>query len=66
VQSYTRATQTVEAFQLPWNMTIVVNSKNIAGVAGQWLIIPPPGQEPYFMDDLTFEAQFTVVVEPPA
>jgi len=64
MQSYTRTTQTVEAFQLPWPMTITVNGKAISGNAGQWLVIPPAGQDPYFLDDLVFEAQFTVV--PPA
>lgn len=59
---YTRATQTVQAFQLPWPMTITVNGTNITGVVGQWLIIPPAGEAPYFLDDIAFEAQFTEVV----
>lgn len=61
---YTRASETVQAFQLPWPMTITVNGTNINGVVGQWLIVPAPGRTPYFIDDLTFEAQFSEVVTP--
>ena len=57
MQEYISSPQTVNAFQTPWNMTISVNSKQITGLAGQWLIAPV-GAEPYFMDDIDFEAKF--------
>lgn len=61
MQSYTQNVRTVEAFQTPWNMTITVNGKSISGMAGQWLVVPPNGEEPYFLGDIEFSQQFTAV-----
>jgi hypothetical protein len=61
MQEYTRNTLPVQAFQIPWNMTITVNGKQISGLAGEWLVIPPAGNDPYFLDDLTFTVQYTTV-----
>lgn len=62
-QSYTQEARVVTAFQLPWAMTITVNGTAISGIAGQWLVVPPPGEVPYFMNDMDFEAKYTVVEE---
>ncbi len=63
MQEYTRNVQNVQAFQTRWNMTITVSGRTISGLAGQWLIVPSTG-DPYFMDDMDFEAQFTALTTP--
>ncbi len=64
MQEYTRKVQSVQAFQTRWNMTIQLSGKTLSGLAGQWLIVPPSG-DPYFMDDMDFEAQFDPAVVTP-
>ncbi len=65
MQEYTRNIQNVQAFQTRWNMTITLSGKTLTGLAGQWLVVPPTG-DPFFMDDMDFEEQFSIVTPPPA
>lgn len=61
MQQYSRSAQTVTAFQTAWPMTITVNGQSVVGLAGEWLVMPGNGKEPYFMSDIEFEAQFTAI-----